>query len=136
MLEPPCYPWARVSTLTGGGGVRWNYRLLSRRLWSLNTRRSFIGNCIRNSGVLGCRRSESSAPILPRFSGRQRFASQWVGTGRTAVLCLPIPPVVTVRAAFTAHGGRLVGPFSSSSGDMDLRGEFVDFPTYPRLREG
>jgi hypothetical protein len=62
--------------------------------------------------------------------------SQWVGTGRTAVLCLPIPPVVTVRAAFTAHGGRLVGPFSSSSGDMDLRGEFVDFPTYPRLREG
>jgi hypothetical protein len=80
---------------------------------------------------------KASPPILPRLlSGRQRCASQWVGTGRTAVLCLPIPPVVTVRAAFTAHGGRLVGPFSSSSGDMDLRGEFVDFPTYPRLREG
>jgi hypothetical protein len=84
-----------------------------------------------------------SAPILPRFPSGGRssatsgsYASQWVGTGRTAVLCLPIPPVVTVRAAFTAHGGRLVGPFSSSSGDMDLRGEFVDFPTYPRLREG
>jgi hypothetical protein len=81
----------------------------------------------------------SHAPSAARFSasGDPPFGeSQWVGTGRTAVLCLPIPPVVTVRAAFTAHGGRLVGPFSSSSGDMDLRGEFVDFPTYPRLREG
>ena len=34
---------------------------------------------------------------------------QWVGTGRTAVLCLPIPPVVTVRATFIAHGDRLRG---------------------------
>jgi hypothetical protein len=80
---------------------------------------------------------KASAPILPRFwRPADTKRPQWVGTGRTAVLCLPIPPVVTVRAAFTAHGGRLVGPFSSSSGDMDLRGEFVDFPTYPRLREG
>jgi len=33
---------------------------------------------------------------------------KWVGTGRTAERCLPIPPVVTVRAAFTAHGDRLL----------------------------
>ena len=76
------------------------------------------------------------APRTLGAAGEGKDPPQWVGTGRTAILCLPIPPVVTVRAAFTAHGGRLVGPFSSSSGDMDLRGEFVDFPTYPRLREG
>jgi hypothetical protein len=34
---------------------------------------------------------------------------QWVGTGRTAKLCFPIPPVVTVHATFTAYGGRLRG---------------------------
>jgi hypothetical protein len=34
---------------------------------------------------------------------------QWVGTGRTAELCLPIPPVATVRAAFTAHGDPMKG---------------------------
>ena len=38
-----------------------------------------------------------------------RFACKWVGTGRTAGLCFPIPPVVTVRATFTAHGDRLRG---------------------------
>jgi hypothetical protein len=35
--------------------------------------------------------------------------SQWVGTGRTAELCLPIPPVVTVHATFTAHGDPMRG---------------------------
>jgi hypothetical protein len=58
------------------------------------------------------------APILPRFSGRRSSAtsassgssaSQWVGTGRTAELCFPIPPVATVRATFIAHGDRLRG---------------------------
>jgi hypothetical protein len=39
----------------------------------------------------------------------QRFRStlesmEWVGTGRTAELCFPIPPVATVHATFTAHG--------------------------------
>jgi hypothetical protein len=34
---------------------------------------------------------------------------QWVGTGRTAEPCLPIPPVATVRAAFTAHGDPMKG---------------------------
>jgi hypothetical protein len=40
---------------------------------------------------------------------------EWVGTGRTAELCLPIPPVVTVHAAFTAHGGPLRGTFTGLS---------------------
>jgi|SRR4029453_7589248 hypothetical protein len=34
---------------------------------------------------------------------------EWVGTGRTAALCLPNPPVATVRAAFTAHGDPMRG---------------------------
>ena len=38
---------------------------------------------------------------------------EWVGTGRTAKLCFPIPPVATVHATFTAHGDRLPGPLPS-----------------------
>jgi hypothetical protein len=44
-----------------------------------------------------------------RYEAPRAPRPQWVGTGRTAKLCLPIPPVVTVRATFTAHGGRLSG---------------------------
>jgi hypothetical protein len=39
--------------------------------------------------------------------GRTCGTIEWVGTGRTAELCLPIPPVVTVHATFIAHGDRL-----------------------------
>jgi hypothetical protein len=46
------------------------------------------------------------------------YARKWVGTGRTAELCFPIPPVVTVHATFTAHGRRLLDlpPLSRSAG--------------------
>jgi len=40
---------------------------------------------------------------------------------RLFVVRLSIPPVVTVRAAFIAHGDRLVGLFSSSSTKFRLR---------------
>jgi hypothetical protein len=40
---------------------------------------------------------------------RHLTSCEWVGTGRTAKLCFPIPPVVTVHATFTAHGRRLGG---------------------------
>jgi len=59
--------------------------------------------------------------------------AEWVGTGRTAELCFPIPPVATVRAAFTAHGDRSVGLFSSSSDDMAPYGESTDFLGYPHF---
>jgi hypothetical protein len=51
---------------------------------------------------------------VPRCPARP----QWVGTERTAKLCFSIPPVVTVHAAFTAHGGRLLDllPLSRSAG--------------------
>jgi hypothetical protein len=68
---------------------------------------------------------------VPRPSGRL----EWVGTGRTAELCLPIPPVATVHAAFTAHGDRLVGLFSSSTSDMVPCVESIDYPGYPRFLE-
>jgi hypothetical protein len=43
-----------------------------------------------------------NAPLSPR--------PQWVGTGRPAERCVPLPPVGTVRAPFTAYS-RLPGPF-------------------------
>jgi hypothetical protein len=61
--------------------------------------------------------------------------SQWVGTRRTAELCFPIPPVGTVHAAFTAHGPRLVGLFSSLTSDMVPCVESINYPGYPRSPE-
>jgi hypothetical protein len=59
---------------------------------------------------------ESRRRSLPRDSPLKRSTDrltieymEWVGTGRTAELCLPIPPVATVHATFTAHGDRLRG---------------------------
>ena len=48
-------------------------------------------------------------PQTPPYGGCPCLEYQWVGTGRTAELCLPIPPVATVRAAFTAHGDPMKG---------------------------
>src|SRR5687767_11449605 len=51
----------------------------------------------------------SDTPWCGRPTRPLPVEAQWVGTGRTAGRCFPIPPVGTVRATFTAHGPRLRG---------------------------
>jgi hypothetical protein len=71
-------------------------------------RRAFDSGLFRGFGDDGMPLAHVLDPHEP-YSGQQ----EWVGTGCTAELCLPIPPVVTVRAAFTAHGDRLSGSLPS-----------------------